>query len=106
MCFTGNLRCQLSEENQLDITACFIALMIRSTYFGHFYVHHQELETIFVLLPPMVCRAWLLVVGGQVQSSSLSVQEEGCYTTHVFVNVVPTGLARLFVILLINILHA
>ena len=29
-----------------------------------------------VLLPPMVCSAWLLVVGGQVQSNCLSVQEE------------------------------
>jgi hypothetical protein len=69
------------EENQLDVTECFIALMIRSTCFGHFYVHHQELETICVLLPRMVCSAWLLVVGGQVQSSRLSVQEEGCCTT-------------------------
>jgi len=43
------------EENQLDVTECFIALMIGSTCFGHFYDHHQELETICVLLPPMVC---------------------------------------------------
>ena len=28
----------------------------------------------------MVCSAWLLVVGGQVQSSRLLVQEEGCCT--------------------------
>ena len=33
------------EENQLDVTECFIALMICSTCFGHFYAHHQELET-------------------------------------------------------------
>ena len=26
-----------------------------STCFGHFYAHHQELETICVLLPYMVC---------------------------------------------------
>ena len=51
------------EENQLDATEWFIALIIRSTCFGHFYAHHQELETICVLLPPMVCSAWLLVVG-------------------------------------------
>ena len=50
------------EENQLDVTECFITLMIRSTCFGHFYAHHQELETVCVLLPPMVCSAWLLVV--------------------------------------------
>jgi hypothetical protein len=29
----------------------------------------------------MVCRAWLLAVGGQVQDSRLYVQEEGCCTT-------------------------
>jgi hypothetical protein len=57
------------EENQLAVTECFIALMIRSTCFGHFYDHHQELETVSVLLPPMVCSVWLLVDGGQVQDS-------------------------------------
>ena len=31
---------------QLDATQWFIELMIRSTCFGHYYVHHQELETI------------------------------------------------------------
>jgi len=62
------------EENQLDVTECFIALMIRWTCFGNFYAHHQELETICVLLPPMVCSAWLLVVRGQVQSSRLCVR--------------------------------
>jgi len=64
-----------------DIPLCFkliiIALIICSTCFGHFYAHHQELETICVLLPPMVCSAWLLVVGGQVQGSRLCVQNEG-----------------------------
>jgi len=35
-----------------------------------------------VLLPPMVCTAWLLVVGGQVQSSRLWVQEERCCPKH------------------------
>ena len=57
---------RVGKKNQLDVTECFIALMICSTCFGHFYVNHQELETICVLLPPMVCSAWLLVVGGQV----------------------------------------
>ena len=37
------------EENQLDVTEWFITLMIRSTCFGHFYAHHQELETICVI---------------------------------------------------------
>ena len=45
------------EENQLDATEWFIALIIRSTCFGHFYAHHQELETICVLLLHMVCSA-------------------------------------------------
>jgi hypothetical protein len=45
------------EENQLDVTECFIALMIRSKCFGQFYAHHQELETIYVLLLPMLCSA-------------------------------------------------
>jgi hypothetical protein len=53
----------LREENQLDATEWFIALTICSTCFGHFYAHHQEFETILVLLPHMVCNA--LVAGGQ-----------------------------------------
>jgi hypothetical protein len=32
--------------------------------FGHLYVHHQELETILVLLSHMVCNA--LVAGGRL----------------------------------------
>ena len=50
------------EENQLDATEWFIALEICSTCFGNLYAHHQELETILVLLPHMVCVA--LVAGG------------------------------------------
>ena len=45
------------EENQLDAIEWFIALVICSTYFGHLYVHHKELETILVLLPHVVCNA-------------------------------------------------
>ena len=45
------------EENQLDATEFFIALIICSTCFGHLYAHHQELETILVLLPHMACNA-------------------------------------------------
>ena len=47
----------VEKKNQLDVTEWFITLMIYSTCFGHFYAHHQELETICVLLPPMVCSA-------------------------------------------------
>jgi len=64
-------RAMRREENQLDVTECFIALMIRSTCFRHVYAHHKVLETICVLLPPMVGSACLLVVGGQVQDSRL-----------------------------------
>ena len=55
--------CMRREENQLDATEWFIALIICSTYFGHLYDHHQELGIIFVLLPHMVCNA--LVAGGR-----------------------------------------
>ena len=37
--------------------------VICSTCFGYLYAHHQELETILVLLPHMACNA--LVVGGR-----------------------------------------
>jgi len=53
---------KLREENQLDATECFIAIIICATCFGHSYAHHQELDTILVLLPHMVCNA--LVAGG------------------------------------------
>ena len=79
-CLSVHLCIYIEKKNQLDATLWFIALMICSC-FGHFYAHHQELETICVLLTSMVCGAWLLVVGGQVQASSLYVQEEGCCTT-------------------------
>ena len=49
------------EEKQLDVTEWFIELIICSTCFGHFYAHNQELETICVLLSPVVCDA--LVAG-------------------------------------------
>jgi len=52
------------EGNQLDANECFIAIIICSTYFGHSYAHHQELETILVLLPHIVCNA--LVAGGRL----------------------------------------
>jgi len=52
------------EENQLDDTEYFITLIICSTCFGHLYAHHQELETILVLLPHILCNA--LVAGGRL----------------------------------------
>ena len=38
------------KEIQLDATQWFIEIMIRSTCFGHYYAHHQEFETIQMLL--------------------------------------------------------
>ena len=52
------------EENQLDATEFFIAFIICSTCFGHSYAHLQELKTILVLLPHMMCNG--LVAGGQL----------------------------------------
>ena len=74
VCLSVHICICVQKKNKLNITECFIALMICSTCFGHFYAHHQQLETICVLLPPVVCSVWLLVVGGQVQSSRLCVQ--------------------------------
>ena len=58
------------------LNAC-IALIIYSTCFGHLYAHHQELETILVLLPHVMCNA--LVAGGRRsgQDSRLCVRDEG-----------------------------
>jgi len=53
----------MCREEKLDATGWFIALVICSTCFGHLYAHHQELETILVILPHMVCNA--LVAGGR-----------------------------------------
>ena len=110
MCLSVHRCICVEKKNQLDVTEWFFSLtrwfrydrdcnrlvytqivpvifelpcIICSTCFGHFYAHHQELETICVLLPPMVCSAWLLVFGGQVQSSRQCIQEEGCCVTAV-----------------------
>ena len=43
VCLSVHRRICVEKKNQLDVTECFIALIIRSTCFGHFYAHHQEL---------------------------------------------------------------
>jgi len=63
------------EENQRDDTECFIALIICSTCFGHLYAQHQELETIIVLLPHMVCNA--LVDGGRLLGAEQQAMRPG-----------------------------
>jgi len=40
---------ECSKKGQLDATQWLIELIIRSTYFGQHYAHHQELETIHVV---------------------------------------------------------
>jgi len=63
------------EENQLDATEWFIALIFCSTCFGHLYAHHQELETILVLVPHMVCNA--LVAGGRRSGAGQQAMHPG-----------------------------
>ena len=65
----------VENKNQLDATKWFIALIICSTCFGPFYAHHQELETICVLLPPMVCNA--LVAGGRRSGAGQQAMRPG-----------------------------
>jgi hypothetical protein len=63
------------KENQLDATECFIALKICSTYFGQIYAQHQELESILVLFPHMVCNA--LVAGGRLLGAEQQAMRPG-----------------------------
>jgi hypothetical protein len=65
----------LREENQLDATEWFIALIICSICFGHLYANHQELETILVLLSRMVCN--VLVAGGRLSGAGQQVVRPG-----------------------------
>ena len=67
--------CKRREENEPDATECSIALIICSTCFGHFYAHHQELETVLVLLPHMVCNA--LVAGGRLLGAEQQAMRPG-----------------------------
>jgi len=63
------------EENQVDATEGFMALIICSTCFGHLCAHHQELETTIVLLPHMVCNA--LVAGGRLLGAEQQAMRPG-----------------------------
>ena len=64
-----------TKKNQLDATQRFIALIICSTCFRYLYDHHQELETILVLLPRVVCTA--LVAGGRRSSAGQQAMRSG-----------------------------
>jgi len=63
------------EGSELDANECFIALIICSICFGHFYAHHQEHETLLVLLPHMVCNA--LVAGGRLLGAEQQAMHPG-----------------------------
>jgi len=52
-----------------------IALIICSTCFGHLYAHHQELETILVLLLHVVCK--VLVTGGRLLRAEQQAMRPG-----------------------------
>jgi len=66
-----------TEENQLDATEWFIAHVICPTCFGHVYAHHQEIETILVFLPHMVCN--VLVTGGCRSGAGQQAMRPGSY---------------------------
>ena len=71
------------EKNQLDATEWLTTLIICSTFFGHFYAHHQELEPIRVFLSPMVCNA--LVAGGRRSGAgSRPCVRDECCSSHNF----------------------
>jgi len=70
MCFIT-----LQQTDFKDANECFIALIIHSTCFGHLYAHHQELETMLVLLPHMVCNA--LVDGGRLLGAEQQAMRPG-----------------------------
>jgi len=61
VCLSVHRCISVEKENQLDTTKFFLALVICSTCFGHFYAYHQKLETVCVLLPLMV---WNALVAG------------------------------------------
>ena len=44
-----NILIELKNKNQLDATYYFIVRLIRSTCFGHYYAHHQQLATIMLI---------------------------------------------------------
>ena len=44
----------MKKNNQIDVTYYFIVLLIGSTCFGHYCVHHQELATIMLITTMVV----------------------------------------------------
>jgi len=73
--FTTYAKIKRREEKQQDATEFFVALVICSTCFGHLYAHHQELDTILLLLPHMVCD--VLVAGGRLLGAEQQAMRPG-----------------------------
>jgi len=73
----------VEKKNQLHSTEWFIALIIFSTRFGHFYAHHQELETISVLLPLLLCDALVAGCRRSGVGSRQCVRDEGCCSSNI-----------------------
>ena len=73
--FTTYEKTKRREEKHQDATELFIGLVIYSICFGHLYAHHQELETILVLLPHMVCNA--LVAAGRLLGAEQQAMRPG-----------------------------
>ena len=63
VCLSAHRCICVEKKNQLDATEWFIALIICSTCFEHFYAHHQQLETILCYYRLWCAMPWLLVVG-------------------------------------------
>ena len=68
------------EENQLDVTECFIALMICSACFGHFYCPSSGARDYMCVVTAYGVQ-WLVAgCRGSGAGSRLCVQKEGCCT--------------------------
>ena len=70
----------LRIKNQLDATYYFIALLIGSTCFGHYYAHHQEFRDCVVDYHISRFVLGLLNVGGYVRLGWSSVRDAGLST--------------------------
>ena len=67
-------------KDQLDVTCYFISLLMCSTYFGHEYIHRQELAT--VLLNYHIGRNVLgsMCVGVSVWLGRSGIRVAGCFS--------------------------
>ena len=82
VCLFVHIFISIEKKTKQDAIECFIALIIYSTCFGHLYAYHQELDTILVLLPLMVCDA--LVAGGRMLGAEQQAMRPGRGKSHNF----------------------